>query len=131
MQERLNQIDRYLLCLAVFLSLMRELRPTEINFTYSELVFALLYVVVFGSFVAATGYGGMKYVTGAGRLASFGGNPNDFALMIALSAPAGRRRAWGSGAGSCRTASTCAKRSACHDRPHTRRALPAGSRRAA
>jgi hypothetical protein len=33
MQERLNQIERYLLCLAVFLSPMRELRPTEINFT--------------------------------------------------------------------------------------------------
>jgi O-antigen ligase len=170
MSVPLNQIERYLLSLAVFMSPMRELRPTEINFTYSDLlfallggmmvvrrrlqiapmldasilwmianllligglsassilygsagdslivctqymfayvflpfivlrdeetalilvkagVFALLFVVVWGFFVAATGFGGTKYVTGSGRLASFGGNPNDFALMIALSTP--------------------------------------------
>lgn len=171
MQERLNQVERYLLYLAVFLVPMRELRPTAINFTYSDLVFTIvggmmllrrqmqirplqdvtvvwmvanlcligglfassittgaadeslivctqyffayvflpfvvirdetvalplakamvfgsLFVVVAGFVFAATGYhGGHVYVSGSGRLASFAANPNEFALMIALSTP--------------------------------------------
>lgn len=171
MDERLNRIEHHLLCLAVFMSPMRELRPTEINITYSDILFFLLggmllvrrrlqiapmldvtviwmtamlfligglfissivngsaadslivctqyifayvvlpfiilqsreialtlvksmvlgvlFVVVFGFIFAVTGYhGGHIYVSGSGRLASFASNPNDFALLIALSTP--------------------------------------------
>ncbi len=171
MHERLNQIEHHLLCLAVFMAPMRELRPTEINITYSDLVFFLLggmllvrrrlhvapmqdativwmiaalcligglfassivngspgaslivctqyifayvvlpfivlqsrdmalplvkamvfgvlFIVVLGFVFAATGHhGGHVYVSGSGRLASLASNPNDFALLIALSTP--------------------------------------------
>ncbi len=169
--EWLDRAERQLLCLAVFLAPMREFRPTEIAFTYSDLVFCLvglmvlvrrrisiaplqdvtalwmvanlflvgglfassivngsagaalvvctqyffayaflpfimmrdeqtalllaktlifatLFMVVCGFIFVATGYnGGYRYITGSGRLASFAGNPNDFALLIALCVP--------------------------------------------
>ena len=171
MHERLDNAERYLLWIAVFLSPWREFRPAEINITYSDLVFCLLvilmvgrrrlqispmqdvtviwmvatlcligglfassiiygspgdglivciqyifafvllpfivlqkedmartlvkamlfaslFLVVSGFIFAATGYhGNYVYVSGSGRLASFSANPNDFALMIALSTP--------------------------------------------
>lgn len=169
MLERLDQIERNLLRLAVFLAPMRELRPTAINFTYSDLVFCLvagmmlvrrripmapmhdvtviwmvanfcligglfassiingvasaslvvgiqyifayvvlpfvvlrdeetamdlvkalmyggLVVVICGFGFMAAGYdGGFVYISGTGRLASLASNPNEFAIMIALS----------------------------------------------
>ena len=171
MPQPLDRFERFLLCLGVFLAPMRELRPTEIAFTYSDLVFcvlgllfvirrrlatmpmqdvtimwmlanlcligglfvssiingsasaslvvctqyffayaflpfivmrdeqtglllaktlvfATLFMVVCGFIFVATGYtGDYLYVTGSGRLASFAGNPNDFALLIALCVP--------------------------------------------
>ena len=171
MHDRLAQIERNLLGIAVFLAPMRELRIANVNFIYSDLIFILvggmllvrrrlqiapmqdvtivwmvanicligglfassivngsataalvvctqyifayvflpfimirdeqtallllkaavfgcLFVVVSGFIFAATGYdNGFKYITGSGRLASFAGNPNDFAMMIALNTP--------------------------------------------
>jgi len=42
----LDRLERYLLCLGVFLAPMRVLRPTEFAFTYSDLAFCLLGIML-------------------------------------------------------------------------------------